>query len=48
MSVWIEDPLGILADGAERGVVEGGAIPGLDMAALVRRHSAAGKALHAG
>jgi 8-oxoguanine deaminase len=31
-----------------RWVVEDGAIPGLDMAALVRRHSAAAKALHAG
>ncbi len=30
-----------------RWVVEGGAIPGLDMAGLVRRHSAAAKALHA-
>lgn len=30
-----------------RWVVEDGAIPGLDMAALVRRHSAAAKALHA-
>jgi 8-oxoguanine deaminase len=32
---------------AGRWVVEGGAIPGLDMAALVRRHTAAAKALHA-
>jgi 8-oxoguanine deaminase len=31
-----------------RWVVEDGAIPGLDMAALVRRHNAAAKALHAG
>ncbi|HBK06536.1 MAG TPA: 8-oxoguanine deaminase [Acetobacteraceae bacterium] len=31
-----------------RWVVENGAIPGLDMAALVRRHTAAAKALHAG
>jgi 8-oxoguanine deaminase len=31
-----------------RWVVEDGAIPGLDMAALVRRHTAAAKALHAG
>jgi 8-oxoguanine deaminase len=30
-----------------RWVVEDGAIPGLDMLALVRRHSAAAKALHA-
>ena len=30
-----------------RWVVEDGAIPGLDMAALVRRHTAAAKALHA-
>jgi 8-oxoguanine deaminase len=30
-----------------RWVVEDGAIPGLDMAALVRRHNAAAKALHA-
>jgi len=29
-------------------VVEDGKIPGLDMAALVRRHNAAAKALHAG
>jgi 8-oxoguanine deaminase len=29
-------------------VVEDGAIPGLDMAALLRRHNAAAKALHAG
>jgi 8-oxoguanine deaminase len=33
---------------AGRWVVEDGAIPGLDMAALVRRHNAAAKALHAG
>jgi 8-oxoguanine deaminase len=32
---------------AGRWVVEDGAIPGLDMAALVRRHTAAAKALHA-
>jgi 8-oxoguanine deaminase len=31
-----------------RWVVEDGAIPGLDMAALIRRHNAAAKALHAG
>jgi 8-oxoguanine deaminase len=31
-----------------RWVVEDGVIPGLDMAALVRRHSAATKLLHAG
>jgi 8-oxoguanine deaminase len=31
-----------------RWVVEDGMIPGLDMAALVRRHTAAAKALHAG
>ena len=30
-----------------RWVVEDGAIPGLDMAALIRRHNAAAKALHA-
>jgi 8-oxoguanine deaminase len=33
---------------AGRWVVEDGAIPGLDMMALVRRHTAAAKALHAG
>ncbi len=33
---------------AGRWVVEDGAIPGLDMAALIRRHNAAAKALHAG
>ena len=32
---------------AGRWVVEDGAIPGLDMAGLIRRHSAAAKALHA-
>jgi 8-oxoguanine deaminase len=31
-----------------RWVVEDGAIPGLDMTALIRRHNAAAKALHAG
>jgi 8-oxoguanine deaminase len=31
-----------------RWVVLDGAIPGLDMTALVRRHNAAAKALHAG
>ena len=31
-----------------RWVVEGGAIPGLDIAALIRRHSLAAQALHAG
>jgi 8-oxoguanine deaminase len=31
-----------------RWVVEGGAIPGLDIAALIRRHTAATKLLHAG
>ncbi|WP_428484954.1 8-oxoguanine deaminase [Rhodopila sp.] len=33
---------------AGRWVVEDGAIPGLDMAALVRRHTAAARTLHAG
>ncbi len=33
---------------AGRWVVENGAIPGLDMAALIRRHTDAAKALHAG
>ena len=32
---------------AGRWVVEDGAIPGLDMMALIRRHTAAAKALHA-
>ena len=32
---------------AGRWVVEDGAIPGLDLAALIRRHNAASKALHA-
>jgi 8-oxoguanine deaminase len=33
---------------AGRWVVEDGAIPGLDLTALIRRHNAAAKALHAG
>jgi 8-oxoguanine deaminase len=33
---------------AGRWVVENGAIPGLDMMALIRRHTSAAKALHAG
>ena len=31
-----------------RWVVEDGAIPGLDLTALIQRHNAAAKALHAG
>jgi 8-oxoguanine deaminase len=51
------DPIAALVCGAHhagrvmvagRWIVEEGAIPGLDMKALVQRHTAAAKALHAG
>jgi 8-oxoguanine deaminase len=57
-ALWIKDPVAVLvvrgAHRADRVMVAGNwvltdaAIPGLDMAGLVRRHTAAANALHAG